>query len=268
MNELYFDSRTLLIYLAVKHEGDIDKILSDLVLKNIDIPYEEAIKVCKSLPCKAITLVDYDYPQRLKEVFKPPIVLFYYGDISLIDKVCVGVVGSRSYDDWGKKCTEVVVQDFSKEAVVVSGLAKGIDAIAHHAAISNGGRTIAVLGSGIDNCYPSENQELYEEIKKNHLLISEYPFHVNPDSKHFPMRNRIIAGLSYALYVPQINTYTSGTNITINLANGLGQEIFVAAYPPHSQTVNNQLINEGATAVDSGQQIMDEIKKQYKDKFC
>lgn len=260
MNELYYDSRLLLIYLAVKYQGDIDKIMTELYLRNTNVPYEDALKAYKSLPCKTLTFLDYDYPQKLKEVKKPPIVLFYYGDISLLDKQIFAVVGSRNYSDYGKKCTEKIIKEILKGRVILSGLARGIDTIAHETAINNGGKTIAVLGSGIDTCYPPENQKLYEEIKKNHLLISEYPFTVTPDSNHFPMRNRIIVGLSDALYVPQINTNQSGTMITLNLALTCGREIFVAPHPPGSPTINNQMINEGAILADTGKQILEELK--------
>ena len=259
MNDLHYDGRILLIYLAVKYKGDFQKVLSALIMKDIDVPYEEAMKVFKSLPCQVITYLDYDYPKKLKQVYRPPLVLFYYGDISLLEKQNIAVVGSRKYSDYGKECTEKVVSSIIKGRVLVSGLAKGIDSIAHQCAIDSGGKTIAVLGSGIDYCYPSENQKLYEEIKKNHLLISEYPFNSAPDKDHFPMRNRIIAGLADAMYIPQINSYASGTMISINLALSLGKEIYVAPQPIDSGTINNQLLNEGASVVSSISQMLTDL---------
>lgn len=259
MFDLKFDSRILLVYFAVKYQGDIDKILTALELKDIDVPYDEALRVFNALPCKVMTILDYDYPQKLLKAFRPPIVLFYYGDISLLDKPLIGAVGSRDYSDYGKECTENILKDMVKGRVVISGLAKGIDAIAHQCAIDNGGRTIAVLGSGIDYCYPSENRELYEEIKKNHLLISEYPYNTTPDSNHFPMRNRIIVSLSDALFVPQINTYNSGTMISLSIGLSLGKPIYVVPHPPGSPTINNVLINEGAVLADSASQILEDI---------
>ena len=259
MNELHYDGRVLLIYLAVKYKGDYDKILSALITSDIKVPYEEALKVCNSLTCHVITYLDYDYPVKLKQVHRPPLVLFYYGDISLIEKPSIAVVGSRNYSEYGKECVETVIGKIIKGRVLVSGLAKGIDSIAHRCAIDNGGRTIAVLGSGIDHCYPAENTELYEEIKKNHLLISEYPFDCPPDKEHFPLRNRIIAAIGDAMYIPQINTYASGTMISINIALSLGKEIFVAPHPLSSDTINNNLLNEGATLVESIAQIMDDL---------
>ena len=259
MNDLHYDSRMLLVYLAVKYQGDYDKILSSLVLKEVSTTYEEALKVYQALPCKVMTLLDYDYPERLKKVYRPPFVLFYYGDISLLDKESIAVVGSRKISEYGKFATESVISKIIKGRVVVSGLAKGIDAVAHQSAIDNGGRTIAILGTGIDTCYPSENKELYEEIKKNHLLMSEYPYKANPGPGSFPMRNRIIAGLADAFYIPQINTEASGTMISINLALTLGKEVFVAPHPLWSESINNQLLNEGATLVESVEQLLNDL---------
>ena len=259
MNELYYDSRKLLVYLAVKYKGDYEQILNAILLKETDVPYEEVLDVYQSLKCKVMTYLDYDYPLRLKQIKHPPIVLFYYGDISLLDKRSISVVGSREYSEYGKECTERIIAEIIKGKVVVSGLAKGIDAIAHQAAIDNGGQTIAILGSGIDYCYPSENKELYEEIKKNHLLMSEYPFDTIPDRDHFPMRNRIVAALGDALFVPQINTYMSGTMITLNLALNLGKEVFVAPHPFGSGTINNSMLNEGATLIESKEQMLRDL---------
>ena len=230
-----------------------------MVLKDIDIPYEEVMKAYNSLPCKVMTYLDYDYPERLKQIKHPPFVLFYYGDISLLDKKSISVVGARTCSRYGKHCTESVIAGIIKGKVVVSGLAKGIDAIAHQAAIDNGGKTIAILGCGIDYCYPAENKALYDEIKKNHLLISEYPFDTIPDRERFPMRNRIVVALGQALYVPQINSYMSGTMISLNLALNLGKEVFVAPQPLGSETINNQLLNEGATLVESKEQMLRDL---------
>ena len=259
MNELYYDSRLLLIYLAVKYKGDYEQMLTAMLMNDINVTYEEAINVCKALPCKTITFLDYDYPQRLKLIHRPPLVLFYYGDISLLDEKNIAVVGSRNYSEYGKMCTEKVVGDIIRGHTLISGLAKGIDGIAHRAAIENGGRTIAVLGSGIDNCYPLENKDLYEEIKRNHLLISEYPYDTEPAGVHFPMRNRIVAGLANAFYVPQINSYMSGTMISINLALEMGKEVFVTPHPLDSEAINTKLLNEGATLVESSEQVSEAL---------
>ena len=255
-----YDSRQLLIYLAVKYDGDYERILMAIELKEYP-PIKEVEKVNKELKCKTLTLLDYDYPLRLKQITYPPIVLFYYGDISILDnEQTLAVVGSREYSDYGKTCTEKVVSELAKGRVIISGLARGIDTLAHKCAIANGGRTIAVLGSGIDNCWPPENQELYEEIKKNHLVISEYPGMSVPDRKHFPMRNRIVVGLSNGVYVPQINSYMSGTMISFALAAEMNKDVFVAPWPMNSDTANNKLIDEGASITIDAQTILADLR--------
>ena len=258
MFEPNFDSRLVLIYLSVICKGDFHKMLTYMHNKDFEIPYQKAKRVYDSLKCKTITLLDYDYPEKLKNTPRPPLVLFYYGDITLLDKPLLAVVGSRDYNNYGKECTERIIKDIAKDVVIISGLARGIDTIAHQTAIDNGGRTIGVLGSGLDRCYPKENQKLYEEIKKNHLLISEYPFNTTPDAEHFPMRNRVVIGLADAVYVPQINEYTSGTMISVTLAANQNKDVFVAPCLQGSETINNKMINEGAILADSGRQILEE----------
>ena len=260
MFEPNFDSRLILIYLAVLYKGDFQQVVTHMLNKDYDVSYSKAMRVYNSLKCKVMTILDYDYPEKLRKMPHAPVVIFYYGDITLLDKNVVAVVGSRDYSEYGKAATENIIKDIAKETVIISGLARGIDAIAHQAAIDNGGRTIAVLGCGIDRCYPSENQPLYDEIKKNHLIISEYPFRVTPNGEHFPMRNRIVIGLADAVYVPQINEYASGTMISVTIAANLNKDVFVAPYPQGSETINNQMINEGALLVESGRQILEEEK--------
>ncbi len=120
-------------------------------------------------------------------------------------------------------------------------------------------RTIAVLGSGIDNCYPEENKELYEKLKKEELVISEYPNMSEPDKTHFPMRNRLVVALSDALIVPQINSHVSGTTISVNLAVGNNKPVYVVPHSIFEETVNNDLIQEGANVAESGRQILEDL---------
>ena len=256
---IYYDGRLLLIYYAVKYRGDYQKIMTAIELHE-EVAYEEAIKVNDSLKCKTLTYLDYDYPFKLKQVYQPPLVLFYYGDISLLHKRILGVVGSRDYSDYGKLCAEKVIEEIIPGNVLISGLARGIDTVAHETALKNHAQTIAVLGCGIDApCYPPENQELLDELKKDHLVLSEYPFDEEPDRSHFPQRNRIIAGLSDALFIPQINSYMSGTMITYSIALTLGKPIIVAPHPIDSPTINNELLHEGAIIPINRKQILYEI---------
>ena len=254
-----YDNRMLLVYLAVKYDGDYEKVYMALLLKE-EPPYEEVVRVNKSLKCKTLTLMDYDYPQKLKQIYRPPMVLFYYGDITLLDKPMLATVGAREYNDYGKMCAEKIISEVIGGRVLVSGLARGIDTIAHECALNNGGRTVAVLGSGIDNCYPPENQKLYETIKEKHLVISEYPGMSIPDARHFPMRNRIITGLADGIFIPQINSYMSGTMISFSQAVALNKPVFVTPDRLDSQTINNQLLDEGAIFTIDGETIRYELK--------
>ena len=255
---VYYDSRYLLIHLAVKYKGDFDRILL-AIQTHEEVPFEEAIKTYESLKCKVITLLDYDYPVKLKQVFRPPFVLFYYGDISLLDKRIIATVGSRSVNEVGKLSTEKVLEEIAPGNVVISGLARGIDKIAHISAINNRARTIAVLGSGIDYVYPAENRYLYEIIKKNHLVISEYPGDVPPTPTSFPARNRIVVALSDCVFVPQINDYATGTMISINIGANMGKPVIIAPHPFYSKTINNRIIDEGAIIALDGKQIKEEL---------
>ena len=257
-----YDSRKILIYLAVKYDGDPFKIINAVRLREDEhVPYSEMEKVCDSIKSKVITYLDKDFPSKLKTMFRPPLVLFYYGDITLLDdnKRRYGVVGSREYSEYGEAVTKKIVEEMGRGKVLVSGMAKGIDAIGHQAALDNKVRTIAVLGSGIDNCYPEENEELYERLKKEELVISEYPNMSEPDKAHFPMRNRIVVALSDALIVPQINSHVSGTTISVNLAVGSNKPVYVVPHSIFEGTVNNDLIQEGANVAESGRQILEDL---------
>ena len=257
-----YDSRKILIYLAVKYDGDPIKIINAVRLHEDEhVPYSEMEKVCDSIKSKVITYLDKDFPNALKTMFRPPLVLFYYGDITLLDdnKRRYGIVGSREYSEYGELVTKKLVKEMGRDKIVVSGMAKGIDTIGHTAALENKTRTIAVLGSGIDNCYPEENKELYERLKKEELVISEYPNMSEPDKTHFPMRNRLVVALSDALIVPQINSHVSGTTISVNLAVGSNKPVYVAPHPIFDETVNNDLIQEGANVAESGRQILEDL---------
>ena len=257
------DSRKILIYLAVKYGGEYDKIVTALNLhEDQDVDVEDVNKAFASLKCKVMTLLDYDYPKCLKKMPHSPIVLFYYGDISLLDDEHhkYAIVGSREVSQYGESTTKEIVKEMARGNVLVSGMAKGIDTIGHQAAMDNHGRTIAVLGSGIDNCYPPENKKLYEKLKKEQLVISEYPNMAEPFGPHFPMRNRIVVALSEAVIVPQVNSHISGTIISVNLAVAFNRPVFVVPHPILDGTINNELLLEGANFAQSGQQIMEDLK--------
>lgn len=253
------EGRDILIYLSIKRNGDWDKIYEDIKRKK-QVSKEEVEEVVALVKSKSITILDDEYPSYLKQIYKPPFVLYYYGDISLISNLekNISVVGSRNCSSYGEKQTIRLTKEISSYFNIVSGLAKGVDFHAHKTCIENNGKTIAVLGSGIDNCYPIENIDLYNIIKSNHLLISEYPSCVAPDKSQFPMRNRLIAALSRCLLVTEAY-YKSGTSITVSHALAFGHEICCVPYPVGEKSACNLLIKDGARLTESGQDIYDEI---------
>lgn len=261
---MYFnDSRKLLIYFALKYDGDYSKIITALELhEELKVTPEEVEKACSTVKSKVMTILDYDYPLKLKNSCRPPIVLFYYGDITLLDdrNHKYGVVGSRDCTEYGVNVTNYYVSDMAKGTVLVSGMARGIDTVGHLAQIRNGGRTIAVLGSGIDNCYPPENYKLYKELKKKHLVISEYPNMSEPAGYHFPIRNRIVTALSDALLVPQVRSQFSGTMSSINMMAEMSKPIFVVPTPFTEDAINNEILLEGAFFAKDGKEIIKQLK--------
>ena len=252
--------KQVLIYLAIKFAGDWDLIYQAIIRKEM-FNAKEVEEAVNSLKCKVATIFDKEYPQILRTIYKPPFVLFYYGDISLINdfKKCLGVVGSREPTSYGLKITEKLVSEVSPELIIVSGLALGIDAAAHRAAINSYGKTVAVLGGGIDYVYPKENLDLFQEIKENHLLLSEIPGKEFRKSDSFAFRNRIITGLSKCLLVTDCKP-RSGTNVSVNFALSQDRDVLVVPYRADENSECNRIIKQGAALVESGEDIMFFIK--------
>ena len=253
------EPREMLIAYSIKYSGDFNKILKAAHdVEIIEDCYKEA---AKNLKCGVITFVDLNYPSHLKNIYKPPIVLYYYGDISLLENPLrnVSMVGSREYTEYGEKMAVEIATGLAKKGYnIVSGLARGIDGISHRSAIKAGGKTIAVLGGGIDTCYPSENQDLCDEIKKNHLLISEYPGTTPPTVSSFPIRNRIIAGLSKSLVVVEAGEH-SGSGITAALAMNGNTDVMCVPYPAGIKSQCNKLISMGAALVESAEDVINQM---------
>lgn len=221
------------------------------------IDEEEIAKVDAYLEehhCKAVTYLDEEYPKALKNATQPPLVLFYKGDIGIIadERKCVAIIGSRDVNEYSKQATEELATSASQEGlIVVSGLSKGIGEIA----IRNADKPVAVLGNGFDKPYPADCSKLYEEVANKGLLISEYPPEVQAESKHFPYRNRIIAGIAKAIIVPKARKH-SGTLIAVSYALNMGKDVYVV---PHSiydeDDVCNELIQQGALPIVSSRDL-------------
>jgi DNA processing protein len=181
------------------------------------------------------------------------LVLFYRGDISLLkdENKCVSYIGSRLASPYGLECARNLAGGLAKEGfVIVSGLAMGIDAAATEAALDAGGKAVGVLGCGIDRCYPDSSVPLYERLKKEGLVISEYPFRTPPDGEHFPHRNRIVAAASKGIIVGEASK-KSGTLITVGYALGFTKEIGCVPYQADADSACNILIKEGAAMIEN-----------------
>lgn len=200
---------------------------------------------------RVIGIIDQYYPERLKTISSPPALLYYSGKESikiLQQNYYVSIVGTRNPTPYGDAATRKIVADLSQKGVVViSGMARGIDSIAHETALQNNGMTIAVLGCGIDIVYPPENKDLMKNINKNGMLVSECPPGTKPVRSYFPARNRIISGLSDCVAIIEASK-KSGTMITAGYAGDQGRDLFAvpgSIFSPGSQGTN-QLIQDGA----------------------
>jgi DNA processing protein len=202
-----------------------------------------------------------EYPQRLREIAAPPPVLYTLGDFLPQDRWAAAVVGTRRMSSYGELITCELGRILAVSGVtIISGLARGIDRIAHEAALDAGGRTIAVLGSGLDKIYPPEHRKLAERIAENGVIISDYPLGTRPESKNFPPRNRIISGLSMAVVVVEAGE-GSGALITADFAAEQGREVFAVPGDINRTTSEgvNRLIQSGARPLIHAQDVLEAL---------
>ena len=216
------------------------------------------------LKVRILTFFDDNYPTRLKAIPDPPPLLYVSGELLPQDTVGVAIVGGRRATPVGRVVTEEIAKDLAECGVtIVSGLARGIDAAAHRGALAGKGRTIAVLGCGIDRTYPSEHQALRRTIESHGAVLSELPIGAAPQSHHFPRRNRIISGLSIGVLVSEAAT-DSGSLITARLALEQGRDVFAVPGSIKEEACrgSNRLIKEGAKLIEGARDILDEILPQ------
>ncbi|MFA5114340.1 MAG: DNA-processing protein DprA [Candidatus Margulisiibacteriota bacterium] len=218
----------------------------------------------KRLNARAITLDDRAYPQQLKNIHDPPPILYVKGRLMESDRKALAIVGTRRPTRYGLEMAERFAGQLAGLGItIVSGLALGIDSAAHRGALKAGGRTIAVLGSGIDQVYPASNRELANEIEKHGALVTEFPVGQKPDTWTFPQRNRIISGLSLGVIMVE-GHYDSGAMITAKEALDQGREVF--AVPGNISLEQSKgphwLIKQGAKLVEDIQDVLDELNIQ------
>lgn len=208
-----------------------------------------------------LTIVDDAYPSQLRETFAPPVALYFLGDLRMLTAPQLAVVGSRRPSPYALAVMRLLLPPVIQQQIcLVSGLAQGVDTLAHQAALAYRGATIAVIGTGLDHCYPAANRELMAELAHNHLVLSEYPWGTTGARHHFPERNRIIAGLANSTLVVEA-AHHSGSLITANIA--LQENRNVLAIPGAVDQPNsvgtNELILAGAKPILKPEHIIEEV---------
>ena len=257
------DMRDILIYYALKHNGDWDKIYDSIKNYKDDIDWEEFEKYPCDLRKNCLTYLDKDiYPSALASIYHPPFVLFYKGDINLIKetKKIVAIVGTRSPSELGILATEMIVDALPMDYIVVSGMAIGIDSVAHRCAIQSKRKTIAVLPCGINEIYTPSSKDIYHTLSRNHLVISEYPFKEGFTQSRLPVRNRIVVGLTEKLFLPEAYE-KSGSLISVHFALSFGREVICVPHPFNANTANNRLIKDGADFVENATDVLEILGK-------
>lgn len=234
----------------------------EAIIKNRNEDYlKKVLYILEEQNIEVVTIYDENYPKSLKNIYNKPLVLYIKGKILEEDEFAIAVVGSRKATSYGKWATEKFVKELvNLDITIVSGLATGIDSIAHKTALEYNGRTIAVLGNGLDIVYPNKNKELYKEIAKNGALITEYFCGVAPLPYNFPQRNRIISGLSLGVIIVEAKG-KSGSLITAQHALEQGKEVF--AVPGNINSIfsegTNRLIKDGAKLIMDVEDIIEEL---------
>lgn len=236
------------------------RVLTALRRQRIPDEAERDLMQASEKGCRILTQIDPGYPKRLLEIPDPPPLLYVLGRLDG-EEASIAVVGSRNATAYGLETTERLCRQLSREGVtVVSGMARGIDTAAHEGALDRGGRTIAVLGCGLNTIYPPENRDLFHRIAESGAVISEFPLAAGPDPHHFPRRNRIISGLTLGTVVVEA-TRRSGSLITARLALEQNREVFAVPGSVHSfkSAGTHSLIKQGARLVESAADIFEEL---------
>lgn len=278
LNRLKIDGRRRVVALLAEGKPAyeiLDQMITEDFFKGAEVPGgsvqafspEQEIERCISGKIKIMTFADPAYPRLLKEVADPPLVLYVRGEIERTDRNSIAIVGTRHPSFYGL----TQAKRFSKALAlggltVVSGLARGIDQAAHEAAIEvSFGRTLAVLGSGLDVIYPRENEKLFERIAAQGAVLSEYPLGTPPLPENFPRRNRILSGLSYGVLVVEAHS-RSGSLITAHQAVEQGREVFALPGPVDQLTSHgtHRLLKEGACLVEGPEDILEALADHLK----
>lgn len=245
---------------------EIDSIserAAKIILKPIDWDHIEK-KFIDSFPVNSnfVSITDSDYPDKLRNIPDPPPYFYYSGQLNVLDNPGLAVVGSRKPSDYGRRVTRNIIGELAASGItIVSGLAYGIDSIAHEAALKSGGKTVAVFGNSLEIIYPAGNRRLADEIKSRGCLISEFPRGTKPEPYNFPVRNRIISGLCEGVLVVEAQE-RSGALITANHALEQGRDVLAIPGNIDNKLSDgpNKLLRQGAIPVSSAQDVFDNFR--------
>ncbi|MBW1849833.1 MAG: DNA-protecting protein DprA [Deltaproteobacteria bacterium] len=238
-----------------------EEIARRIVNRQFNPDPEEEMKKVEKCNARIITYIDSSYPRLLKEIHSPPMLLYIKGKNIPNNQTSIAVVGSRNPTYYGIKASERIGFGLARRGIgVVSGMAKGIDSAAHMGCLRGKGFTVAVIGTGIDLVYPASNRKLSEQISESGAVISEFPIGSPPEPRNFPMRNRIISGLSRGVAVVEA-TKKSGSLITASMALEQGREIFAVpgSIDSFKSTGSHSLIKQGAKLIENADDILDEF---------
>lgn len=272
----FFGSIENLFAIENEHLLNSDKITPNLTqklllaqhkYKTVFSIYEKEIEQVEKIGANIVTYWDKQYPQQLKNIYYPPLILYVLGNLTKDDFQSISIVGTRKATDYGKTIANKFTTSLVKQNItIVSGMARGIDSIAHKTAIKQNGRTLAIIGSGLDVIYPPENKNLFHEITKQGAVISEFPLGTKPDAQNFPKRNRIIAGISLGTLVIETRN-NGGAMQTAKYALDQNKEVFAIPGNLTSEQSNgtNTLIQQnGAKLVTDPEDILVELKLKLK----
>ena len=254
--------------LSLEKEGLKPETIRELHDSEILEKASAEIERLEKLSARVITLEDDDYPSLLREIHDPPIALYVRGDLkAACERPCLAVVGSRRCSTYGINAAQSLSRDLAANGLtIVSGMARGIDAGGHRGALEAGGKTIAVVGTGLETTYPREHKKLEEEIIASGAVISEFPLGTPPLPQNFPYRNRILSGLSFGVMIVEAAEH-SGSLITARLAYEQGRDVFAVPGNITSQTSfgPNYLIKDGAKLVQHWRDVVEELPREIKE---
>ncbi|MEP7198348.1 MAG: DNA-processing protein DprA, partial [Chloroflexota bacterium] len=243
------------------HAGLDKRAIKNLLDARASVDLDRELAQLPKCGARLLTWDDDEYPLHLKEIEDPPPALYVRGALKPADEFAVAIVGTRTATAYGKEVARQLATDLARNQVtIVSGLARGIDLIAHEAALDAGGRTIAVLGCGVDIIYPPEARRLSERVIQHGALLSDYPLGTRAESKNFPPRNRIISGMSLGTIVVEADL-ESGALITASFALEQGRDVFAVPGNIYSKTSHgaNRLIQQGAKLVTRVEDVLEEL---------